>query len=59
MLAAVHYIAVFEQLVEIGAQRLDRRFQMLQFLRHIVGDVVGDDDAGFVQHDMPKCDAFG
>ena len=58
MLAAVDHVAVFEHFVEVGAQRLDRRPQMLQFLRDVVGDEIGDDDARLVQHDMAERDAF-
>jgi hypothetical protein len=53
VLAALDHVAVLEKLVEIGAQRLDRRFQMLQFLGYIVGDIVGDDDTRLMQHHMP------
>ena len=58
MLAALDDVAVFEQFVEIGTQRLDRRFEVLQFLRNVVGDEIGDDDARLVQHDMAERDAF-
>ena len=58
MLAAVDHVAVFEQFVEIGAQRLDRAAQMLQFLRHVVGDEIGDDDPRLMQHDMAERDTL-
>src|SRR5580658_3049845 len=58
MLAALDNIAMFQHLVEIGLQRLDGGFEVLQFLRHIVGDEIGDDDARLVQHDMAERDAF-
>ena len=56
--AAFDHIAVLEQFVEIGAQRLDRSLEMLQFLWDVVGDEIGDDDARLVQHDVPQCDAI-
>ena len=58
MLAAFDDVAVFEQFVEIGAQRLDGGGEMLQLLRDVVGDEIGDDDARLVQHDVPERDAF-
>ena len=58
MLAAFDHVAVFEQFVEIGAQRFDGGGEMLQLLGDVVGDVVGDDDARLVQHHVPKRDAF-
>ena len=58
MLAAFDHVAVLEQLVEIGAQRLDRRREMFHFLRDVVGDEIGDDDARLVQHDVPHRDAI-
>ena len=57
MLAAVDDVAVLKELVELGAERLDRRLEMFQFLRDIVGDVVGDNDARLMQHDVPKRDS--
>jgi hypothetical protein len=45
-------------MVEIGAQGLDRRLEPLHFLG-IFGDVIGDDDARLVQHDMAEADAIG
>ena len=58
MLAALDHVAVLKQLVEMGAQCLDRRLQVLQFPRNVVGDVVGDDDTRLVQHDVAERDAF-
>ena len=57
MLAAVHDVAVLKELVELGAERLHRRLEMFQFLRDIVGDVIGDDDARLMQHDVPQGDS--
>ena len=57
VLAAVGDVAAFEQHVEVGAQGLDRGFEALQFLRHVVGDEIGDDDARLVQHHMAERDA--
>ena len=58
VLAAFGHVAVFEH------ARRDRRAasssaasQTLQFLRHVVGDEVGDDDARLVQHHMAERDA--
>ena len=59
VLAAVGDVAVLEQPVEIGAQRGDRGVEALQFLRHVVGDDVGDDHARLVQHHMAERDAVG
>ena len=57
MLAALDHVAVLEKLVEIGAQRLHGGIEMLQFLRDIVGNEIGDDDARLVQHDMAERNA--
>ncbi len=57
MLAALDHVAVFEHFVEIRAQRLDRRFEVFQLFLDVVGDVIGDDDARLVQHDMAERDA--
>ena len=57
MFAAVNDVAVLKKLVELRAQRLDRRLEMLQFLRNVVGDVVGDDNARLMQHDVPERDS--
>ena len=57
MLAAVGDLAALEQHVEVGAHGLDRRFQALELLRHVVGDEIGDDDARLVQHHVAERDA--
>jgi hypothetical protein len=57
VLAAVGELAAFEQHVEVGAQRLDRRFEAPELLRHVIGDEIGDDDARLVQHDVAERDA--
>ncbi len=59
MLAAVGDVAALQHAVEIGAQLGQRRVQLLDFLRQVLGDVVGDDDARLVQHDMAERDAVG
>ena len=59
MLAAFGDVAALEHAVEVGAQLRQRRVEALQFLRHVLGDVVGDDDARLVQHDMAERDAVG
>ena len=58
VLAALDHVAMLEELVEIGAQGLDRRLQMRQLFLHVVGDVVGDDDARLVQHHVAERDAL-
>ncbi len=57
VLAAVGHVAMLEQAVEIGAEVRDRRIQPLEFLRHVVGDHIGDDHARLVQHHMAERDA--
>ena len=58
MLAAVGDIAALQHSVEIAAQLGQRRIEPLEFARHVLGDVVGDDDARLVQHDMAERDAL-
>ena len=57
MLAAVGHLAAFEQQVEVGAHGLDPGFQALEFLWHIVGDDIGDDDSGLVEYGAAERDA--
>ena len=57
--AAVGDVAALQHAVEIGAQFGQRRVQPLDFLRQVLGDVIGDDDARLVQHDMAERDAVG
>ena len=59
VLAALGDVAALQHAVEIGAQLGQRRVQLLDFLRQVFGDVVGDDDARLVQHDMAERDAVG
>ena len=59
VLAAFGDVAAFQHAVEIGAQHQQCRIQPLDFLRQVLGDVVLDDDARFVQHDVAERDAFG
>ena len=42
VLAAVGDVAALEHHVEVGAQRVDRGVEALQFLLHVVGDEIGD-----------------
>jgi hypothetical protein len=64
MLAALDHLAMFEQLVEVGAQRFDGGGEVLQLLGDIVGDIVGNNDTRFMQHHVPQrnavaqCSAF-
>ena len=57
VLAAVGDLAALEQHVEVRPHGLDRGFEPLQLLRHVVGDEIGDDDARLVQHDVAERDA--
>ncbi len=57
VLAAVGDLAALEQDVEVRPHGLDRRFQPLELLRHVVGDEIGDDHARLVQHHMAERDA--
>ena len=57
MLAAVGDVAMLDQPVEIFAQGRDGGVEPLEFVRHIVGDNVGDDHARLVQHDVTERDA--
>ncbi len=59
MFAALGHIAALQHAVEIGAQLYQRGLEPLEFARHVVGDVVGDDDARLVQHHMAHGDAVG
>ena len=59
VLAALGDVAALQHAVEIGAQLGQRRVELLDFLRQVFGDVVGDDDARLVQHDMAERDAVG
>ena len=58
MLAAIGDFAALEQHVEIRSQGLDRGFQSLELLRHIVGNEVRDHHARLVQHHVSQGDAF-
>ncbi len=59
VLAAFGDVAALQHAVEVGAQFGQRRIEALDFLRQVLGDVVGDDDARLVQHDMAERDAVG
>ena len=59
MLAAVGDVAALQHAVEVGAQFRQRRIQPLDLLGQVLGDVIGDDDARLVQHDMAERDAVG
>ena len=59
VLAALGDVAALQHAVEIGAQLGQRGVQPLDFLRQVLGDVVVDDDARLVQHDMAERDAVG
>ncbi|MGY4354280.1 hypothetical protein ACVW0J_000773 [Bradyrhizobium sp. i1.7.7] len=58
VLAALGNVATLQHAVEIGAQLGERGVEPLDLLRQILGDVVLDDDARLVQHDMAERDAF-
>ncbi|MGX0998611.1 hypothetical protein AB7M38_005903 [Bradyrhizobium diazoefficiens] len=58
VLAALGDVAALQHAVEIGAQLGERGVQPLDFLRQVLGDVVLDDDARLVQHDMAERDTF-
>ena len=58
MLAALGDVAALQHAVEIRAQLGERGVEPLDFLRQVLGDVVLDDDARLVQHDMAERDAF-
>ena len=59
VLARVRYVAALQHHVEIGAQRVERGVDALQFLLRIVGDQLSDDDARLVQHHVTEPDAVG
>ncbi len=59
VLAALGDVAALQHAVEVGAQLCQRRVEPLDFLRQVLGDVVGDDDARLVQHHMAERDAVG
>ena len=59
VLAAFGDVAALEHAVEVGAQFGQRRFEPLNLLRQVLGDVVVDDDARLVQHDMAERDTVG
>ncbi|MGY4316764.1 hypothetical protein ACVWW1_006091 [Bradyrhizobium sp. JR3.5] len=59
MLAAFGDVAALQHAVEIGAQIGERSVEPLDLLRQVLGDIVGDDDARLVQHDMAERDAVG
>ena len=59
VLARVGDVAALQHHVEIGAQRVERGVDALQFLLRIVGDQLGDDDARLVQHHVAEPDAVG
>jgi hypothetical protein len=57
VLAAFGDVAALQHAVEVGAQIGQRGVEPLDFLRQVLGDVVGDDDARLMQHDMAERDA--
>ncbi len=57
MLAAVGNVAVLDQPVEVGAQGRNGGVEPFEFVRHVVGNHVGDDNARLVQHDVAERDA--
>ena len=57
--AAVGDVAALQHAVEIAPQLGQGRIEPLDFLRQVLGDVIGDDDARLVQHDMAERDAVG
>ena len=59
MLAAIGNVAAFQHAVEVGPQFCQRSIEPLDFLGQVLGDVIGDDDARFVQHHMAERDAVG
>ena len=59
VLAGVGDVAALEQQVEVGAQRVERGIEALQFLLRVVGDQLGHDHARLVQHHMAEPDAVG
>ncbi len=59
MLAALGDVAALQHPVEIGAQLGERGVEPLDLLRQVLGDVVLDDDARLVQHDVAERDALG
>ena len=59
VLAAFGDIAALQHAVEVGAQFRQRGVEALDFLGQVFGNVIGDDDARFMQHDMAECDAVG
>ena len=59
VLAALGDVAALQHAVEVGAQFRQRGVEPLDFLRQVLGDVIGDDDARLVQHDMAERDAVG
>ena len=59
VLAAFGDVAALQHAVEVGAQFRQRGVEPLDFLRQVLGDVIGDDDARLVQHDMAERDAVG
>ena len=59
VLAAFGDVAALQHAVEVGAQLCQRGVEPLDFLRQVLGDVVGDDDARLVQHHMAERDAVG
>ncbi len=59
VLAAVGDVAALQHAIEIGPQFGQRRIQPLDFLRQVLGNVIGDDDARLVQHDVAERDAVG
>ncbi len=59
VLAVIGDVAALQQQIEIGSQRIDRRFEPLQLLLHVVRDEIGDHDARLVQHHVSQSDAVG
>ena len=55
--AALRDIAAFQQTVEVGAQRIERVVQAFQLALHVLRNVIRDDDARLVQHDVAERDA--
>ncbi|MGY3106728.1 hypothetical protein ACVWW7_003355 [Bradyrhizobium sp. LM6.9] len=58
MLAALGDVAALQHAVEVGAQLGERGVEPFDLLRQVLGDVVLDDDARLVQHDVAERDAF-
>ena len=59
VLAAIGDVAALQHAVEVGPQLGQCRVEALDFLGQVFGNVIGDDDARFMQHDMAERDAVG